>query len=104
MGILIDGSSLVWVFSIAKIVSLFGSNLKVPLRRCFWKGQIAGSGFGITQLWRVLTDSGTNVRWYDTVWCIFTGVFGSEHILFVAYCDSTYSGMQRKASASSNRS
>ncbi|XP_010241797.1 PREDICTED: ABC transporter B family member 1 [Nelumbo nucifera] len=33
----------------AKIVSLFSSNLESPLRRCFWKGQIAGSGFGVAQ-------------------------------------------------------
>ncbi|CAI9097968.1 OLC1v1034495C1 [Oldenlandia corymbosa var. corymbosa] len=32
-----------------KIVSLFTANLDVPLRRCFWKGQIAGSGYGIAQ-------------------------------------------------------
>ncbi|KAJ4979290.1 hypothetical protein NE237_010070 [Protea cynaroides] len=33
----------------AKIVGLFSLNLEKPLRRCFWKGQIAGSGFGIAQ-------------------------------------------------------
>ncbi|KAJ6922872.1 ABC transporter B family member 1 [Populus alba x Populus x berolinensis] len=33
----------------AKIVGLFSTNLETPLRRCFWKGQIAGSGFGIAQ-------------------------------------------------------
>ncbi|XP_065856315.1 ABC transporter B family member 1 [Euphorbia lathyris] len=33
----------------AQIVSLFSTNLQIPLRRCFWKGQIAGSGFGIAQ-------------------------------------------------------
>ncbi|WCJ34505.1 ABC transporter B family member 1 [Euphorbia peplus] len=33
----------------AQIVSMFRTNLQVPLRRCFWKGQIAGSGFGIAQ-------------------------------------------------------
>ncbi|CAM8888752.1 unnamed protein product [Rhodiola kirilowii] len=33
----------------AKIVDLFSYNLEIPLRRCFWKGQIAGSGFGIAQ-------------------------------------------------------
>uniref|UniRef100_A0A7N0THE2 ABC transporter B family member 1 n=1 Tax=Kalanchoe fedtschenkoi TaxID=63787 RepID=A0A7N0THE2_KALFE len=32
-----------------KIVDLFSLNLEIPLRRCFWKGQIAGSGFGIAQ-------------------------------------------------------
>ncbi|MBA0706787.1 hypothetical protein Golax_018875, partial [Gossypium laxum] len=29
-----------------KIVRLFSSNLQAPLKHCFWKGQIAGSGFG----------------------------------------------------------
>ncbi|KAJ6303670.1 hypothetical protein OIU77_017531 [Salix suchowensis] len=33
----------------AKIVGLFSYNLEIPLRRCFWKGQIAGIGFGIAQ-------------------------------------------------------
>lgn len=32
-----------------KIVRLFSTNLEIPLRRCFWKGQIAGSGFGVAQ-------------------------------------------------------
>ncbi|VFR00063.1 unnamed protein product [Cuscuta campestris] len=33
----------------AKIVSLFSANLETPLRRCFWKGQIAGIGYGVAQ-------------------------------------------------------
>ncbi|GAB2300622.1 Multidrug resistance protein 1 [Dionaea muscipula] len=33
----------------AKIVGLFSTNLETPLRRCFWKGQIAGSVYGIAQ-------------------------------------------------------
>ncbi|KAK1267629.1 ABC transporter B family member 1 [Acorus gramineus] len=33
----------------ARIVRLFGDGLQGPLRRCFWKGQIAGSGFGVAQ-------------------------------------------------------
>ncbi|KAL6507886.1 Multidrug resistance protein 1 [Orobanche gracilis] len=33
----------------AKIVCLFTSNLRIPLRRAFWKGQMAGSGYGIAQ-------------------------------------------------------
>ncbi|KAF2289882.1 hypothetical protein GH714_039013 [Hevea brasiliensis] len=33
----------------SQIVGLFDTNLQIPLRRCFWKGQIAGSGFGIAQ-------------------------------------------------------
>ncbi|KAE8690033.1 ABC transporter B family member 1 [Hibiscus syriacus] len=32
-----------------KIVGLFSSSLQTPLKRCFWKGQIAGSGFGVAQ-------------------------------------------------------
>ncbi|KAE9465471.1 hypothetical protein C3L33_02625, partial [Rhododendron williamsianum] len=32
-----------------KIVTLFSNSLQTPLRRCFWKGQIAGSGYGIAQ-------------------------------------------------------
>ncbi|CAH9090247.1 unnamed protein product [Cuscuta europaea] len=33
----------------SKIVSLYTTNLQNPLRRCFWKGQIAGIGFGVAQ-------------------------------------------------------
>ncbi|KAJ6805921.1 PGP1 isoform X1 [Iris pallida] len=33
----------------SKITQLFAANLERPLRRCFWKGQIAGSGFGVAQ-------------------------------------------------------
>lgn len=33
----------------SKITQLFAENLESPLRRCFWKGQIAGSGYGIAQ-------------------------------------------------------
>ncbi|KAJ6803456.1 PGP1 isoform X1 [Iris pallida] len=33
----------------SKITQLFAANLESPLRRSFWKGQIAGSGFGIAQ-------------------------------------------------------
>ncbi|CAN6487128.1 unnamed protein product [Victoria cruziana] len=46
----------------AKIVSLFGSNLRVPLRRCFWKGQVAGSGFGFAQF--LLYGSYSLGLWY----------------------------------------
>ncbi|KAI5403667.1 hypothetical protein KIW84_051001 [Lathyrus oleraceus] len=31
----------------AKIVRIFASNLETPLQRCFWKGQISESGYGI---------------------------------------------------------
>ncbi|XP_073222629.1 ABC transporter B family member 1-like, partial [Cicer arietinum] len=30
----------------SKIVRLFAYNLETPLQRCFWKGQISGSGYG----------------------------------------------------------
>ncbi|VFQ75024.1 unnamed protein product [Cuscuta campestris] len=33
----------------AEMVVLYASNLQRPLRRCFWKGQIAGSGYGLAQ-------------------------------------------------------
>uniref|UniRef100_M8CEX9 ABC transporter B family member 1 n=1 Tax=Aegilops tauschii TaxID=37682 RepID=M8CEX9_AEGTA len=32
-----------------KITRLFEANLQRPLRRCFWKGQIAGIGYGVAQ-------------------------------------------------------
>lgn len=32
-----------------KVVRLLKSKLEVPLKKCFWKGQIAGSGFGLAQ-------------------------------------------------------
>lgn len=32
-----------------KMVNLFVASLDPPLRRCFWKGQIAGSGYGLAQ-------------------------------------------------------
>ncbi|KAE8657606.1 hypothetical protein F3Y22_tig00116989pilonHSYRG00700 [Hibiscus syriacus] len=32
-----------------KIVGLFSLSLQTHLKRCFWKGQIAGSGFGVAQ-------------------------------------------------------
>ncbi|KAG2585814.1 ABC transporter B family member 1-like [Panicum virgatum] len=32
-----------------KITALFAANLRGPLRRCVWKGQIAGSGYGVAQ-------------------------------------------------------
>lgn len=33
----------------SRVTQLFAYNLESPLRRCLWKGQIAGSGFGIAQ-------------------------------------------------------
>jgi len=32
-----------------KITALFAANLRGPLRRCVWKGQVAGSGYGVAQ-------------------------------------------------------
>lgn len=32
-----------------KVVRLLKSKLELPLKKCFWKGQIAGSGFGLAQ-------------------------------------------------------
>ncbi|KAM0941978.1 putative ABC-type xenobiotic transporter [Dioscorea sansibarensis] len=45
-----------------KITKLFAENLQTPLRRCFWKGQIAGSGFGVAQF--LLYASYTLGLWY----------------------------------------
>ncbi|KAJ0966591.1 hypothetical protein J5N97_023508 [Dioscorea zingiberensis] len=45
-----------------KITMLFAANLQGPLRRCFWKGQIAGSGFGVAQF--LLYASYTLGLWY----------------------------------------
>lgn len=46
----------------SKITQLFAANLEGPLRRCFWKGQIAGSGFGIAQF--LLYASYSLSLWY----------------------------------------
>eukprot|EP00268_Persea_americana_P027417 TRINITY_DN267_c0_g1_i2.p1 TRINITY_DN267_c0_g1~~TRINITY_DN267_c0_g1_i2.p1 ORF type:complete len:1421 (+),score=262.46 TRINITY_DN267_c0_g1_i2:374-4264(+) len=55
----------------AKIVSLFMSNLEMPLRRCFWKGQIAGSGFGVAQF--LLYASYALGLWYAS-WLVKHGI------------------------------
>ncbi|XP_050381608.1 ABC transporter B family member 1 [Argentina anserina] len=54
-----------------KIVGLFSSNLQIPLRRCFWKGQIAGSGFGIAQF--ALYGSYAIGLWYAS-WLVKHGI------------------------------
>ncbi|KAK9061412.1 hypothetical protein SSX86_018593 [Deinandra increscens subsp. villosa] len=55
----------------AKIVNLFTTSLEKPLRRCFWKGQIAGSGFGIAQF--LLYASYALGLWYAS-WLVKHGI------------------------------
>ncbi|CAI0469182.1 unnamed protein product [Linum tenue] len=55
----------------SKIIGLFSSNLEVPLRRCFWKGQIAGSGYGIAQF--ALYASYALGLWYAS-WLVKHGI------------------------------
>ncbi|XP_058083871.1 ABC transporter B family member 1 [Magnolia sinica] len=55
----------------SKIVGLFTSNLEAPLRRCFWKGQIAGSGFGVAQF--LLYASYSLGLWYAS-WLVKHGI------------------------------
>ncbi|KAG6514013.1 hypothetical protein ZIOFF_024351 [Zingiber officinale] len=54
-----------------KITQLFATNLQVPLRNCFWKGQIAGSGFGIAQF--LLYASYALGLWYAS-WLVKHGI------------------------------
>ncbi|CAO2824302.1 unnamed protein product [Amaranthus hypochondriacus] len=54
-----------------KIVGLFSRNLETPLRRCFWKGQIAGSGYGIAQF--ALYASYALGLWYAS-WLVKHGI------------------------------
>ncbi|KAL0409966.1 UNVERIFIED_CONTAM: ABC transporter B family member 1 [Sesamum latifolium] len=54
-----------------KIVGLFTSSLQTPLRRCFWKGQIAGSGYGIAQF--LLYASYALGLWYAS-WLVKHGI------------------------------
>lgn len=54
-----------------KIVGLFTSSLRTPLRRCFWKGQIAGSGYGIAQF--LLYASYALGLWYAS-WLVKHGI------------------------------
>ncbi|KAJ9559189.1 hypothetical protein OSB04_013803 [Centaurea solstitialis] len=55
----------------SKIVKLFTASLNVPLRRCFWKGQIAGSGFGMAQF--LLYASYALGLWYAS-WLVKHGI------------------------------
>ncbi|KAK8944936.1 ABC transporter B family member 1 [Platanthera zijinensis] len=55
----------------AKISQLFAANLEAPLRRCFWKGQIAGSGFGVAQF--LLYASYALGLWY-AAWLVKHGI------------------------------
>ncbi|KAL2472365.1 ABC transporter B family member 1 [Abeliophyllum distichum] len=55
----------------SKIVGLFASSLQPPLRRCFWKGQIAGSGYGIAQF--LLYASYALGLWYAS-WLVKHGI------------------------------
>ena len=55
----------------AKIVNLFMLSLQKPLRRCFWKGQIAGSGFGVAQF--LLYASYAVGLWYAS-WLVKHGI------------------------------
>ncbi|XP_019444312.1 PREDICTED: ABC transporter B family member 1-like [Lupinus angustifolius] len=54
-----------------KIVRLFTSNLETPLKRCFRKGQIAGSGYGIAQF--ALYASYALGLWYAS-WLVKHGI------------------------------
>ncbi|KAJ0612966.1 putative ABC-type xenobiotic transporter [Helianthus annuus] len=55
----------------SKIVNLYTTSLDGPLRRCFWKGQIAGSGFGIAQF--LLYGSYAVGLWYAS-WLVKHGI------------------------------
>ncbi|KAI5395664.1 ABC transporter B family member 1 [Lathyrus oleraceus] len=54
-----------------KIVGLFASSLETPLRRCFWKGQISGIGYGIAQF--ALYASYALGLWYAS-WLVKHGI------------------------------
>nr|XP_004494063.2 ABC transporter B family member 1-like [Cicer arietinum] len=55
----------------SKIVRLFAYNLETPLQRCFWKGQISGSGYGIAQF--ALYASYALGLWYAS-WLVKHGI------------------------------
>ncbi|CAN8316754.1 unnamed protein product [Cochlearia groenlandica] len=55
----------------AKIVRLYAANLEPPLKRCFWKGQIAGSGYGVAQF--CLYASYALGLWYAS-WLVKHGI------------------------------
>ncbi|KAE9621806.1 putative xenobiotic-transporting ATPase [Lupinus albus] len=54
-----------------KIIHLFTSNLETPLKRCFWKGQISGIGYGIAQF--ALYASYALGLWYAS-WLVKHGI------------------------------
>ena len=54
-----------------KIVGLFTTNLQAPLQRCFWKGQISGSGYGVAQF--ALYASYALGLWYAS-WLVKHGI------------------------------
>ncbi|VAI75203.1 unnamed protein product [Triticum turgidum subsp. durum] len=54
-----------------KITRLFEANLQRPLRRCFWKGQIAGIGYGVAQF--LLYASYALGLWY-AAWLVKHGI------------------------------
>ncbi|CAL5014182.1 unnamed protein product [Urochloa decumbens] len=54
-----------------KIAGLFEANLRGPLRRCVWKGQVAGSGYGVAQF--LLYASYALGLWY-AAWLVKHGV------------------------------
>ncbi|XP_020522023.1 ABC transporter B family member 1 isoform X2 [Amborella trichopoda] len=64
----------------AKIVGLFASKLQSPLRRCFWKGQIAGSGFGVAQF--LLYASYSLGLWYAS-WLVTHSLSDFSHTIRV---------------------
>ncbi|PWA71186.1 sulfonylurea receptor, P-loop containing nucleoside triphosphate hydrolase [Artemisia annua] len=55
----------------SEILNLFTTSLDGPLRRCFWKGQIAGIGFGIAQF--LLYASYALGLWYAS-WLVKHGI------------------------------
>ncbi|KAL8204935.1 hypothetical protein R6Q57_010558 [Mikania cordata] len=55
----------------SKIINLFTTSLDTLVRRCFWKGQIAGSGFGIAQFF--LYGSYALGLWYAS-WLVKHGI------------------------------
>ncbi|XP_020571569.1 ABC transporter B family member 1 [Phalaenopsis equestris] len=55
----------------AKITEIFTANLEGPLRRCFWKGQIAGSSYGVAQF--LLYASYALGLWY-AAWLVKHGI------------------------------
>ncbi|WVZ91622.1 hypothetical protein U9M48_037768 [Paspalum notatum var. saurae] len=54
-----------------KVTALFQANLRGPLRRCFWKGQVAGGGYGVAQF--LLYASYALGLWY-AAWLVKHGV------------------------------